>query len=178
MYILLAIISVFLFAIGFFVLPWVILDGGLRFSPDPPSPGITYGEFPFHLEYEINGEYRIIEDVLICEYAGVGRNEAVGKDNKWKEHLKSGSERVVLLDLGDNQVIYYPVGSAEYYMGDLPANVTRDPCFPNAAHYTKFENGSRDRLISAEELLTDYGISLIGWKQTDPITQEWATSAR
>jgi len=36
----------------------------------PPEPEITYGEFPFRLEYEIDGERFVIEDVVIVEFMG------------------------------------------------------------------------------------------------------------
>jgi hypothetical protein len=36
--------------------PWVMLYAGISLSSNPPTPEITYGEFPFRLEYEINGE--------------------------------------------------------------------------------------------------------------------------
>ena len=50
-------------------------------------PEIRYGEFPFRLEYEINGERFVIEDTVICEFDGIGWNEAQGKFRKWKDYL-------------------------------------------------------------------------------------------
>ena len=34
----------------------------------PPLPKITYGEFPYRLEYEIDNKCYIVEDVLIAEF--------------------------------------------------------------------------------------------------------------
>ena len=34
------------------------------------APQITEGEFPFVLEYEINGERHIIEDTVVCKFDG------------------------------------------------------------------------------------------------------------
>ncbi|MFA8307240.1 YdgA family protein, partial [Paenibacillus alvei] len=49
-------------------LPWILIYVGLQLQPDPPRPEITYGEFPFKLVYEINGERKVIQDTVICEY--------------------------------------------------------------------------------------------------------------
>ena len=69
------------------VLPWMLLYLGIAFSPDPPRPEITRGEFPFRLEYEIDGKRVVIEDTLICEFDGFGMNEGAGKYRKWKGRL-------------------------------------------------------------------------------------------
>ena len=41
------------------------------FAPNPLKPEITYGEFPFTLTYELDGEIKTIEDVVVCEYDGI-----------------------------------------------------------------------------------------------------------
>lgn len=74
----------------FSVLPWAMIALGMLISPNPPRPEITYGEFPFSLEYEINGHRKVIEDTLIGEYDGIGMNEGIGKYRKWKWRLASG----------------------------------------------------------------------------------------
>ena len=38
---------------------------------DLPEPKIKYGEFPFVLTYEVDGEIRVIEDTIVCEYEGL-----------------------------------------------------------------------------------------------------------
>lgn len=93
------------------------------FYPDPPEPQIKYGEFPFKITYEVNGEVRIYEDVIICEFAGVKSLGTGGKKNEWTARLKSGKDYVVLLQSTDDNSyleIYDSIpGSAEYYMGDF-----------------------------------------------------------
>jgi len=84
-------IAVFAIIANFTVWPWVMISLGISLLPNPPKPGITYSEFPFRLVYEINGERKVIEDTLICEYDGIGMDEGRGKYRKWKEHLASGN---------------------------------------------------------------------------------------
>lgn len=48
---------------------------GFLLESNPLKPEITYGEFPFHLKYEINGVDAEIQDILICEYDGTSINE-------------------------------------------------------------------------------------------------------
>ena len=76
------------------------------------SPEVKFGEFPCKLTYEINGEIKTIEDVIICEYDGIEIDEAHGTKRKWKTSLKSGNERIILLDLrdsGETGIHGYPI---------------------------------------------------------------------
>ncbi|MEK4455904.1 hypothetical protein [Paenibacillus sp. FSL R10-2748] len=70
--------------IAFIALPWLLIFIGIQLEPNPSHPEIAYGKFPFRLEYEINGQRKVIQDTLICEYDGIGSNEARGKYRKWK----------------------------------------------------------------------------------------------
>ena len=92
----------------------------------PPKPEVTYGEFPFTLIYEIDGERVEVKDTLVVEYLGVGANEGRGKYNEWNRYLKSkyssGYMRnsVVLYEglfNNNSAIVYLELGSCEYYMG-------------------------------------------------------------
>ncbi len=156
--------------IGFFTLPWLAIFIGIQLQPNPPEPEITYGEFPFRLVYEINGERKVIEDTLICEYDGIGMNEGQGKYRKWKERLASGNENILLLKVNNTQEIYYNSGPADYYMGDMGEGVTYSHNFPHACQYKKYANGNSSYVtISADELFKNYNIKLISWDFTKPI---------
>lgn len=149
--------------LGILIFPWASITIGIIMTPNPPKPEITYGEFPFKLVYEINGEQFVVEDVVVCEYDGVGMNEAVGKYRKWKSYLKSnGKENIVLLDLGDDNSIIYPTGSVKYYMGDKD---TEHYLFPNAVMMRRNGYG----IIRADELKSEYSIVLISWEPSPPI---------
>jgi hypothetical protein len=74
------------------MIPWALIYLGALFSPNPPLPEIRYGEFPFRLEYEINGERFIMEDTVVCEFDGIGVDGGRGKYLKWKTYLADGTK--------------------------------------------------------------------------------------
>ena len=172
----------------FTVLPWIMLSLGISLLPNPPKPEITYGEFPFRLEYEINGRRKVIQDTLICEYGGIGMDEGQGKYRKWIGHLASGKERLVLLEVDNpvalrsdkkvvKQEIYYSTGSARYYMGDLKEYEQYNQSFPDANYFEQYEDGSTSSgVIQAAELLRKYNIKLISWDYTQPIKNSFPTT--
>jgi len=125
--------------LAFVALPWVAMFiYWTVLSPNPPMPEIRYGEFPFRLEYELNGESFIVEDTLICEFDGVW-NSGMGKYLQWKMRLLSGdvltrfgglyritgayewkSHGVVrLFDDANSTIgsIYCDIGNPQYYLG-------------------------------------------------------------
>lgn len=173
--------------VAFLTLPWLLIFIGIYLEPNPPRPEITYGEFPFHLEYEINENRKVIQDTIICEYNGVGMNEGQGKYRKWKDHLASGKERLVLLEVDNpvalmsdskvvKQEIDYPTGSARYYMGDMKEDEEFNQSFPDAVFFEKYEDGGTSSgIIQANELLKKYNIKLISWDSTPPIKNNFTT---
>ena len=151
---------------AYYTLPWMAINLVVMFGPKPPIPEIKYGEFPFRLVYEIDGEQKIVEDVIVCEYDGIGMNEGSGKYIKWKSYLKSNrKEEIVLLSLGIGKKIIYPAGNPRYYMGDLGENRAYNPLFPNAI-MTRL-NGAG--LIDSNELQEMYNIKLISLEESPPI---------
>ncbi len=165
--------------------PWILLFTGIQLGPTPPKPEITYGEFPFRLEYEINGERKVIQDTLICEFDGFDANEAYGKFRKWKERLASGKQNVLLLNTDGapglvfgnktvEQVIYYDPGPAWYYMGDNERGGGYEHTYPNASFSEQYQDGSGAKgIIQADELLKNYNIKLISWVSTPPIVNNF-----
>lgn len=167
-----------LIIIAFFTFPWLGMYTGIKLMPNPPRPEIIYGEFPFSLEYEINGQRIVIQDTLICEYDGIGLNEAQGKYRKWKEHLVSGNQKILLLKVDDSKEIYYDPGNARYYMGDLKSNEGYEHNFPNAMIAEKKGGTISNSIINADELLNKYNIKLISWKYSKPITNNFSTTKK
>lgn len=164
------------------VWPWLMIFLGTSLLPNPPTPEITYGEFPFRLEYEINGQRMVIQDTLIFELDGIGADEGRGKYRKWKEHLASGNQKILLMNTDGassiaygnreilNQVIYYDPGPAWYYMGEYESDNGFKHAFPDASYSEKYQNGSSTYgIIQADELLQKYNIKLISWDYTEPI---------
>ncbi|CAM3109997.1 hypothetical protein PASE110613_17130 [Paenibacillus sediminis] len=185
-FILIGIPVLLIFVILMFIsLPWLLIFTGIQFSPNPPSPQVKYGEFPIHLVYEIDGQRKEIKDTLICEYDGIGANEGHGKYRKWKAHLASENEKLVLLNVEKpigivfsriktlNQVIYYDPGPAWYYMGD-GNGYTHE--FPNASFKEQYQDGSgANGIIQANELLEKCNIKLISWDYTEPIINNFTS---
>ena len=143
--------------------------------PDPPKPKITYGEFPFTLVYEINGEEKVIEDILICEYDGIVVYGGIpNKMRSWKESLKSGNKRIILLKIDETNIVYYPIrNSAGYYMGDKTSGEIKYSQNAGIDDIEKNPNYVYDRYISAEELLNHYNIRITRWEIALPITNSF-----
>lgn len=156
-------------------MPWIVLTVGGQLSPNPPAPEITYGEFPFRLEYEINGEQIEVKDTLICEFDGFGFDTGRGKFRKWKSKLKSGNTRITLLKSEGIEILYSPglpssriagvyMGDVEYYPGSNKST------FPDAWYTSDFEDKTvNEYIISADEMWEKYKIRLISWEPAEPI---------
>lgn len=156
-------------------LPWAFLFIGLQLEPNPPAPDIRYGEFPFRLEYEIDGQRKVIEDTLLCEFDGFGSDEGRGKYRKWKQRLASGGTTEILLDVHLSKEISFFPGSAEYYMGESD-NVENDSSYPNAVYFEKDGIVSISGFIPADQLFEEYQIKLISWDASPPIKNEFTSS--
>lgn len=158
-----------------FILPCLMLNIGDSYLSNPDYPEITYYEFPMCLEYNINGQYNKIEDVLICEFDSFGFNEGNGKFRKWKARLKSGKNRITLLKNDCVEIYYFPVkddsrlagvfmGDTEYYSGGVGNT------FPDAWCTTSFEDKTiNDYVISATDMKYMYNLELVNWECLKPI---------
>ncbi|MCL1885376.1 MAG: hypothetical protein FWF98_01205 [Dehalococcoidia bacterium] len=137
-------------------------------QPDPPLPEITFGEFPFHIEYEIHGERVVVEDSVICEFDGVATSwGGQGKYLKWKSYLSSDKTApfgAALKVDGENQV-YFSLGSPEYYMGAIERNEPNFYVFKVIAQ----GNNSGRKVIETDELYSIYGIKVMSYVFSSPI---------
>ena len=163
-------VSIILVVFAIVALPWIMIAIGSIFAPNPPAPEITYGEFPFRLEYEINGERVVVEDTVVCEYGGVGWDEGQGKHRTWEGYLASSGEENVLVVTDGTRKIYCYVGSAEYYMGDEKYPEKR-PLIPRL--YMDDPNLLISEIAIQDEIIAGYNIELISWEFTDPITNSF-----
>ena len=147
-------------------LPWLLMFGLSIIEPSPPVPEIIYGEFPFRLEYSIDGEIFVVEDVVICEYAGVKWNEGKGKYRVWKKRLKRYGEENLLIVEDGKQKIFCNVGSAEYYMGDQqyqPETSLVPTVYPSIG----------GEFHTQQEIMDKYKIKLIKWEFSPPIENKF-----
>lgn len=179
-----------LFFISLPVLYYMLLLGGFLY-PNPPKPDITYGEFPIKLTYEINGETKVIEDVIVCEYDGIETLGEAGKYRKWKTSIKNNSKsmpnsdgELILIDTSElgiadgqgNKIleIHFFVGNAGYYMGDNNLYALDDAVgvqeLDRLYYLYHLEDGSiRYGTFTADEAYEKVGIKLISWEGSDRI---------
>ena len=164
---------------GFMV--WFAFGGGIYFLPNPPKPTITYGEFPFRLEYEKNGNIEVIEDTIICEFDGFNVEGENGKYRKWKIYVKSTGERmIVLYDLRTNDIftewgsqvleLCFDPGNAEYYMGDVGGRERKG----SLGHWIDYlyilpDGKTGYSSLELDEAWEKYKFRLISWEPSPPI---------
>ena len=146
--------------------PWLLMLGVSFLEPNPPKPAITYGEFPFSVEYRIGDEIFVVNDVVICEYDGIGWNEGIGKHYKWRQKLKNSTGENVLIIEDGELCIYINVGGADYYMND-PNYMGAIPFIPNI--YPVGESNYR----SQDEIMDKYKIELINYEFSKPIENKF-----
>lgn len=149
-------------------------------SSDMPKPEVKYGEFPCKLVYELNGKQETIEDIIVCEFNGyklIGEN---GRYRQWKTHLKSGNERLTLLDLRSSKEVnefeqtmlelYFYYGNAEYYMNDIGDRQRNAQELDRVSyHYQTTDGTIGGSSLKAEEAYEKYKIKLISWEAALPI---------
>jgi len=149
------------------LIPLIGLPVSSLLKPNPPLPEITYGEFPFRIEYEINGDRVVVEDTVICEFDGFGFSwGGEGKFRKWKSHLlnsEGAGSFLLLLETVDAK-LYCTVRSPAYYMGDSKS--FPNEIFPPSAFTKKTKSYN---FISSQELFDRYGIRFISWEFSPPI---------
>ena len=168
MVIMISVLSIFFFAKIF------IVSGGFSvFMSNPEESEITYGEFPFRITYELKGEVKVIEDVVICEYDGIEDLGTAGKKRKWKSYLESGNERVSLLKEDDSLEFYFNYGAPENYMGDNQSRRYGEGLYYDLSYipFIKKDNGIQleDSGMKSEEVWEKYGLRIIEWEYSMPI---------
>ena len=143
--------------------------GTWLFTPNPPKPQVTYGEFPFEVVYEIDGEIITINDVYVCEYVGIGANAGYGKHRTWKGYIKStGEENLILLEDGSLKLAC-SLGGPKYYMSD-PSMPTQEYA-PKIFYIISPDEfgGTSSGVMDIEPILEQYKITLVSWKLSEPI---------
>lgn len=148
-------------------LPWLLMLVCSVFEPNPPVPQITSGEFPFRLEYRIGDETFIVEDVVMCEYDGIGFGDN-GKFLKWKKWVASTGEEDLLLLTEENKKIFCTVGEADYYMGETQETELLKP----KMYIDKQEDSITISSADPAEL-AKYDIEIIDYEFSQPIENQF-----
>ncbi|WP_438349582.1 hypothetical protein ACP8HI_02580 [Paenibacillus sp. FA6] len=146
--------------------PWILIYTYSLFEKNPPKPTYTYGEFPFYLEYEINGQRMIVDDKVIVEFDGFGFEGGIGSDKtiKWKQTLASGNEEVILFENEEPVRIFLTIREEDYNMEDMIENSGYNYLFPNVIKEEKVGRGKTATSLSENELINNYKIRLIEFK--------------
>ena len=147
-----------------------VINSLISFSQTvPEEPKFKYGEFPFELVYEIDGEIITVNDVYVCEYDGISADTGRGKYRKWEGYIKGTGKDAVFI-CGDNErKVYCFVGDAEFYMNDERYEEPR-PLTPRV-YAVNNDSANYDIAFfnSTEELMEYYKIRIISWKLSEPI---------
>lgn len=172
--------TLFVLALVILLYPWTTMFFGIVTLPNPPKPKITYGEFPISIMYEINGEIKVINDTVICEFDGYKNMGTSGKQRIWKSRLKSGNERLTLLQVeGSNEKfeITTMFGLPEYYMGDFKQSKEEYERVMNDDRYLgyiQWEDGVQIGVsIPKEEAWEKYHIKIIDREYSSPIENKF-----
>lgn len=167
--VLIALVSAVAVCFSILALPWAILATGYLLSPDPPKPEKEYGEFPFELVYELNGETHTVDGIFVCKYDGMSFDEGQGKHRTWTGYVEGTDDYSVCLFENEEVAIHCYIGDAGYYMNDSnysghPANTPLQPClFCIPKNKDDIEN------FSESDILEKYKIKLLEWKLSEPI---------
>ena len=183
-------------ALGVFVLAVVTLIAGLFLllrGEEQKPPQIEMGEFPFVVEYEMNGETFIIEDTVVCEFDGYDPSALTfNKPRSWNDYLKSGEEEKrlfielepntesVLVDgrINIESRVLLQYGEALYYMGDPRAKLLVDKGQPMITYVEHFQIGPKSYQTTIEELSNEelkkyFGIRIKRFEFSEPIKNEF-----
>lgn len=147
--------------------PWLLLYIGISSTEDPPKLTYTYGEFPFSLKYEINGQIKTVEDTVIVEFDGFGLSEGSGgKYIQWKQTLTSGNEEIILFNDEQEVSLIFAVRGRNYRLEDKTYN--EDTLTPPSV-IKQEGNITFHSPIYDYELLTEYKIKLIKFEYGESI---------
>lgn len=169
--------------IGTYILPiaphWVT-----QLPPNPPRPKITHGEFNFKLEYELLGDTKIIEDVIVCDFEGFEvLSIGASKTRKWSKSYKneqkneiftfrnqpSGIESIVLGKV-DNYIIVLGTSQAEHFMDEPDyRDDTGEPeirVYDTNTQYYKTP-------VETDNILENYGFKISNWTCDPPIKNKY-----
>lgn len=173
-------ILLIVFAIIIAIYIFVISGAFSLFMSAPEKPEITYGEFPFTITYEVNGEMKKVEDAVVCEYDGIKNLGTAGKYRTWKSKLKSGNERVTLLSIEEeNRICEITVspGLPEYYMGDFIQDKTeyeKNMLDDRYLGYIEWKDGKQTgNTIPKEEVYEKYKLKVIEMDFSEPVENKF-----
>lgn len=154
----------------FIVLSLLTLTGiGFVFEliiPDPPTPEIQYGEFPFEIVYEMDGKIYEISDTIVFEYIGVENVSLIRHERDWHHYFKFSDGRYRAFDKDGTEPsdLHLYIGDAEYYM---TKTLPKEGYLPGEVYF----EGAYAHPYSLKELEEEHGIKIISTKFSEPLEE-------
>ena len=159
-----------------------LLFGGQKY------PEIAKAEFPFVVEYVMDGETYIIEDIVVCEFDGF--DGMFPNQRCWSSYLKSGNEakcelireentKSVLKPSRINELsrLVLDYGSAEYYMDDPQGRsmIDKDATFEYRENWKVSEKVTdvEHTKLNAKQLKKYFNIEIVRFEFSKPIKNEF-----
>jgi hypothetical protein len=138
-----------------------------------PKPQVKYGEFPYKIEFEYNGEIVTRNNTIICEFAKIDEYTNEPEWNIRKKNVeeeKVSSNPIVMLNIplesgakAQSAGIMYGHAQGEYLLG----NQSRPLIW-----ISMYFDGTYHRIEAEKEVnefLERYGIKIISVEETSPI---------
>ena len=159
-----------------------LLFGGQKY------PEIAKAEFPFVVEYVMDGQTYIIEDIVVCEFDGF--DGMFPNQRCWSSYLKSGNEikcelireenvKSVLKPSRVNELsrLVLDYGSAEYYMGDPQGRsmIDKKATFEYRENWKVSEKVTdvENTKLNAKQLKKYFNIEIIRFEFSQPIKNKF-----
>ena len=159
-----------------------LLFGGQKY------PEIAKAEFPFVVEYVMDGETYIIDDIVVCEFDGF--DGMFPNQRCWSSYLKSGNEikcelireenvKSVLKPSRVNELsrLVLDYGSAEYYMGDPQGRsmIDKKATFEYRENWKVSEKVTdvENTKLNAKQLKKYFNIEIIRFEFSQPIKNKF-----
>ena len=153
-------------------------------------PKITEGDFPFYVEFTLNGETYIYEDTVVCNFYGYDGSAWFVQPRMWTEKfkfsdgttankliLKETNSKSVLVNsrINNESQLMLSCGRGDYYMGESDYYEISKPCFYYHEKYQIDEKAQKwERTVLTEEQLEEYfGLKIIRFEFSEPIQNEF-----
>ena len=140
------------------------------------EPAVTYAEFDVRFEYLLDGERKVIEDTIVCQYEGVeiqtrayAFNVGEKYNRLWKWYAKSSGDSQIVLRQDDEGSVCYWINDPGRYMGDLQYPSYLYDTFYFKAKITLASGENVEHHVHTAEELKQYGIEMIEMVLPEPI---------
>jgi len=139
--------------------------------PSPPLPIVRYGEFPFRIDYEINGEQKYIEDTLVIQFSGVTRSLGIDSRLRWNREIRGNSseESVFLWETEDGVRLYHELERSDVLMGERSIDDSLANRILAIKSVSSIRNGNQIGNIDEETLLKYHGVRIKEFEISSPI---------